>query len=65
MKWFSSWWGIEISAENKEDEALLRELVACLPKDANDAYEDGELEIHDRVQKEFERHEGFTLTFSR
>lgn len=68
MKWFAGWWGIEILAENKKDEILLRELLGRLPKNATLFYEEGSLEIDDRTSIYIDqprRHEGFVVRFNR
>ena len=46
MQWRSYWWGIEIIADTKDDEALLLSLMACLPKELGflQKYDDGILE---------------------
>lgn len=65
MKWYASWWGIEISAENAEDETLLKQLLAKLPKEAEKSYEGGEIKTGNKPQKQFIEHIGFTITFNR
>ena len=65
MIWFASWWGIELSAENVEDKALLTELLSRLPKEAEESYEGGEIETGDKPQTDFVKHTGFTITFNR
>ena len=34
MKWVGEWWGIIITAEDKEDEEMLEQLKKKLPKQA-------------------------------
>jgi hypothetical protein len=65
MKWFTSWWGVEIEAETEEDEALLRCLAELLPDRPIQHYEDGSLTTSDKLKTKFIEHEGFTLTFHR
>jgi hypothetical protein len=67
MKLFTYWWGIEISAESEEDEALLKQLVDALPSQADEWYEmgGGNVEVGDRPKGEFIQHVGFTVTFNR
>ena len=43
MKWIADWWGLYITAESKDDEKLLKELLARLPAEADDIYEIGKL----------------------
>ena len=65
MKWLSSWWGIEILAEDEDDERVLKSLVELLPLQADSSYDDGVLEIGDKTRNEFVKYEGLTLTFHR
>lgn len=67
MKWFASYWGIDISAESEDDDALLKKLAEALPPRADAYYEidGGKLVIGDRPQREFVVHSGFTITFYR
>ena len=46
MIWNGYWSGIDIEAENDEEDKILKELFVIIPKDANnDGYDDGILEL--------------------
>lgn len=44
MKWSSHWWGVQILAEDKADEIVLRAFLERLPKKAHRAYDEGDWE---------------------
>jgi len=65
MKLYTAWWGIELSAENEEDEQLLKQLVKRLPEKPTKCYDDGTVDVSNKPQNEWADHEGFTITFNR
>ncbi len=46
MKWVGEWWGIIITAEDKEDEEMLEQLKKKLPKQAEDFCDFGNIVDH-------------------
>ena len=45
MKWTGNWWGIEILAENEEDNSAIDALLARLEKKPTETYVYGDLEV--------------------
>lgn len=66
MKLITYWWGIELIADNKKDEDLLKNLHDCIGDKADEYYEDGSIEVDTESAKEGTyNYSGFTLRISR
>lgn len=68
MHWRGHWWGTEIVADTKEDEAILKKLAVRVGKKPLVSYECGELETSTKPDNDNSVNGdggGYTLVFNR
>lgn len=63
MHWNGLEWGIELVADNRNDEILLKAIASKLPSDAKNSYESGELAT--MLAPSDTEGKGFTITLHR